>query len=260
MNARRDRERVIRSGEMNRIVADRSYIGAYWGPRYESVDACADRLSRHLSSLSEVDPIFRQWFRKAGSRREAQGQRLDVSPGGLRGLLSAGRQQIPRHGGDVLDLGYNIDIWNGSDAAAGLSVRCGSGARIAGMTSNALMLSLPACAGDLEHDERPRHGDAASALIATVEAWRPAWCTWTSRELRKAQKPGPEDVVFGWVTYVAAVDGNNPPRQVPIEGVAVGVLEGGSLYVVEGCHDADDEGRVLALRGALAGFLKNVCA
>ncbi|WP_329786644.1 Imm52 family immunity protein [[Mycobacterium] zoologicum] len=47
---------------------------AQWGPRSDSVDDAADRLSHLLSALASTDPALTGWRNRASSRRQALAQ------------------------------------------------------------------------------------------------------------------------------------------------------------------------------------------
>ena len=52
-------------------VAERYYVGVYWGVRKESAAQCARRLQSLLTALVPVDPLFARWFQQGRSRKQA---------------------------------------------------------------------------------------------------------------------------------------------------------------------------------------------
>lgn len=229
------------------------YLGAYWGPRGESADECAERLSLLLASLGNVDPRLTSWFKTGGSRKAALKRQVDPSIQALRELLLAGR---PRRDDEIRsvmsDLGFRVGLWNGQEVEVGLSVRCGSPAAIAGMTSNTLTMQFPPAEG--EAATLYRREVALAVVRAVVAAFEPAWCTWTSDVLRSVQCAQPNEIVIGWATYIANPKGVRTDR-LPA-GTTAESLGAGLLLQAEGDADSASEGTVLALREALGRALR----
>lgn len=234
-------------------MAEAFYVGAYWGPRGEPVDECARRLSELLAGLGGVDSLLASWFRTGGSRKAALAQGVDASSTGLRELLLAGRARRDDAGRAVMsELGFSASIWNGQEVQVGVSVRCGLSAAGPGLVSNSLSVQLPAAEGDA----LALYGrDAALAVMrAVVESWQPAWATWTSHRLRRAQGSQPGEVVAGWATYVA--DRSGVRADLLPAGVTAEPSGGGVLITAEGDADVVPEMTVSAVRGALGRALR----
>lgn len=83
-----------------RWVPDSAFIGAYWGPRGEPVEACADRLERMLRGFSDADPLLADWYLKGATRTKALQRRVARDRSTLRDLLSGHRHRTD-FGGDV---------------------------------------------------------------------------------------------------------------------------------------------------------------
>lgn len=227
---------------------DPFYLGAYWGPRGESVDQCAERLSWLLASLGDVDPKLSSWFKTGGSRKAALKRPVAPSVDALRDLLLAGRPRRDDEARSVMsELGFRVGLWNGQDVEVGLSVRCGSPAAIAGMASNTLVMQFPPAEG--EAATLYRREAALAVMRAVVTAFEPAWCTWTSDALRTGQAAQPDEVVTGWATYVANPKGVRTDR-LP-SGTAAEALGSGLLLLADGDADSATEGTALALREVL---------
>lgn len=229
-------------------MAETFYVGAYWGPRVESVDACADRLARMLIDVAEASPLLGSWFRTAGNRQAALKRPIEPSAERLRELLLAGQARRDDPARSVMsELGFSADMWNGQDVQVGLHVHCGTPAAIPGMTSNNLVIQLPAAEGAaLALYQRDT---AVAVLRAVIAAWRPDWCTWTSRRLRRAQELQPFDVVAGWATYVVEPAGAWTDR-LPA-GIAAEQVGSGLLLTSQGDADSASEATACAMRDAL---------
>ena len=101
------------------------FVGAYWGPREESRQACARRLSELLHKLSEQDTALSKWFKKATSKKAAL-VALPHDSDGLVALLKTNQRDI---GGDAIaELGFNFSAWTGREQgrAASLMATCGA--------------------------------------------------------------------------------------------------------------------------------------
>lgn len=238
---------------MIRIVAEAFYVGAYWEPRGESVEACAERLADQLSSLSRIDSLLASWFKTGRSRKAALAHRVDSSPDALRELLLAGLQRRDEAARSVMtEPGYSVSLWNSQEVQVGLSVRCGSPAAIPGMTSNSVSIQLPMAEGDAV--ALYRRDSAVAVLRSVITSWQPSWCTWTSHRLRKAQEPQAGEVVVGWASYVADSSGvrvDHLPSEVSAEQSYSGLL-----LVAGGDADSVSEATVSAVRGALGRALR----
>lgn len=235
-------------------MAETFYVGAYWGPRGESVDACAGRLSSQLLALGDVDPALKTWFKTGRSRRAASTCKVDPTPESVRDLLIERRQRQDDPARTVMtDLGYSASLWNGQQAPVGLSVRCGSAAMIPGMVSNSLSIQLPAAEGAASVLYRRKI--ALEIVRSVVVAWEPVWCTWTSHRLRAAQQAQPDEIVAGWATYLARADGvptDDLPHGFTAEQVGTGVL-----LIADGDADSAPETAMVSIRSSLGPALRS---
>jgi hypothetical protein len=207
------------------------YVGAYWGPRAELVDVCAEKLARQLASLASISPIFATWFEKGNSRNDALKRPIDPSHARLRELLIAGQQRTEVPPREVMTaLGFSASMWNGQDIGASLSASCSvTSARV----PNVVLLKIPRPNGDAA--SLYRRESALGVVRSMVSVWEPQWCTWTGHLLRQAVQGGLDEIAIGWATYVADTDGVDVGR-LPA-GVSLEALNGGLLVVGDG--DAD---------------------
>ncbi len=101
------------------------FIGAYWGRREESRQACAKRLADFMHGMAEQGPALSRWFKK-GSSRKASLVELPRDPEGLGPLLKTNQRDI---GGDAIaELGFNFAAWTGRDVGtiASIAMTCGA--------------------------------------------------------------------------------------------------------------------------------------
>lgn len=160
------------------------FAGAYWGPRRESPNDCAERAHSFLDALAEISGLFSGWRPVALSRAAATRARpLDI--GSIDQLsklfeLGSNRKDI---GGEVIDeLGFRLAVWNGGKdmSAVSLSMKCGMYSTVAGL-SNAVVLKLPQ-QFDVCSKEKIR-----DLLRAFAQAWEPDWAIITSQSARSRQ-------------------------------------------------------------------------
>ena len=100
-------------------------VGAYWGQRKESRQACASRIAAFLQALAAQDAALSRWYRLLASRKEPL-RELPHDVDRLLPLLGVNRADI---GGAVMaELGFDFSAWNGwkTDIPASLSVGCGA--------------------------------------------------------------------------------------------------------------------------------------
>lgn len=195
-----------------------------------------------------MDPLLASWFQTGGSRQAALTHPVDPSPESLGALLLAGRQRRDdATRSEMTEVGFSTSLWNGQPADVGVSVRCGSGAAIPGMTSNSSSIQLPPPEGDAAALYRR---DTALAIVrSVVTAWEPSWCTWTSHRLRSVQDAQPGEVVAGWATYVAGRRGAQAdPLPAGLTGEEIGA---GLLLVADGDADSATGATITAVRAAL---------
>lgn len=230
------------------VVADAFYVGGYWGPRQESVTDCARRLSNFMTMLAGIHPSLASWYEKGMSRQAALAHRVDPSIETVRNLLLAGHARRDDDDRTVMaDLGFSVALWNGRAPEVAMRTRCGSWAAVPGLTSNIVVVDLPEAEGDglaLYH-----RATALGLVHAVVTAWQPSWCTWTSRELLRAQAVQPGEGVVGWSTYVANLDCMRNDRLPP--NATVERLEGGLLITLNGDVASGSVESVSAVRSAL---------
>jgi hypothetical protein len=204
------------------------FVGAYWSPRKESIEQCADRLHKFFIALTATDPALATWFEKGRSRKQALKEPAKIEDQGyVRDLLDRGRNKRDVGRTVIEELGFQVGLWNGASGkkVAGLSITCGlywtSPNPNAGL-SNSVTLDLPEDLGELKQVER-----MSAVLAAVAQAWEPDWAGVMSRDAMNARAFDARTSFVDWIVYVPRrIDRVLPPSSV-IQ------LENGSLIVVQ---------------------------
>lgn len=223
---------------------DNFYLGAYWGDRRESLSECADRLAQCLTALGEIDDLLQNWYLRGKSRTSAT-MPVGLDPEVLGGLLAKGvnRRDV---GGEVLDdLGFSIDLWNRARPAIAMGGTVGAHAVASGVV-NSFTIELPTPNGEAERLFEP--GAAQRILESIVDAWEPAWATWTSARLRNLQYTTAPTPVLGWMTYFSR------PISVDLDEATVKPLGQGAILTLGGDAQSVREEDLIAAREHLSAL------
>jgi len=152
-------------------MAKQLELRTFWGPRRESIDECAERLSAFLPELAECDEAFSRWFELGRSRTEALKRSVELHDRErLVGLLKQGRNRRDDNHKVSEDLGFRVGVWNGGgpDKEADLSVCCGSYTEAVGLSPNNAAIGFPKNAGRLADSEH-----ASRVLAVVAKHWSP---------------------------------------------------------------------------------------
>jgi hypothetical protein len=198
-----------------------------------------------LTDLRQASPLLGSWFTTAGSRKAALTWPTEPAAEPLRELLLAGQALRDDDRSVMTELGFAAGMWNGQDVQVGLRVRCGGPAALQGMTSNTLVLKLPAAEGDVPWALYCRE-IALAILRAVVTVWQPAWCTWTNHRLRKSQ----ERPARSWLA------GQPTSRTGTACCATAEPIGAGLLLVADGDAHSASEATASAMRSALARALR----
>lgn len=224
-------------------VTLRPYAAAYWGPRAERIDACADRALQFLEGLSQVDPSLGEWFETSDRRADARSRPVALAREALVELLGSGRNRRDADRSVITELGFSAALWNGKEPSVGLRIGCGKQPRTPNV-KNAVVLNLPR----LEEAVGLVSPDAARGTMRIlVECWEPDWATWTTHEWREEQEAADGEPVFGWMTYL---NGAVHPRGLPV-GVTLEELGSGTLVVAGEAPGSVTGAGLAGLRDAL---------
>jgi hypothetical protein len=114
------------------------FVGAYWGKRRESRQACADRLEAFIRAISTQDATLSQWFKKTASRRSPL-VKLPNRGELLAPLLKTNQRDVT--GDAIPELGFNFAAWSGRESGmvASLAATCGG---YSSLVSNSLVVSF----------------------------------------------------------------------------------------------------------------------
>ncbi|WP_368733419.1 Imm52 family immunity protein, partial [Corallococcus exiguus] len=184
------------------------YAGAYWGPRRESPEECAQRAAAFFNLLAACEPLLANWNKIPKPR--GKGRKTPLMPPDLPTLTEAFRRGVNREpGGPPIErLGLVLSAYNDGPPGelVSVSTHCGAYER----NNNVCVLSLPS------------KGESAERLITAsmltdvarsmALAWEPDWAVAMShahRDLQDAE--GESDIWLGWVTYLSRHLGTVPP-------------------------------------------------
>ena len=192
-------------------------IGAYWGDRQESINACAMRVSRLLTELSHCSDEFARWFRPGKTLHDALAHEITSDVEQLITLLNARRNRRDTDSGVIESLGLSVSLWNGGSRgrAIGLNVCCGLHAETAELL-NSCVISFHKAERTLK--ELLTVPKLEQIITSIVKAFEPDWGAVTSAEIRDrvigdgypARKPKP-----GWMLYLQNRRGQIPPLPPP---------------------------------------------
>ena len=157
-----------------------NFVGAYWGPRSESREACAHRIALFLNAVTGEECEFTQWFRKDNSRST---QGVELSDDSILKLLKTNNRDIG--GGAIEELGFSFSVWSESSAnlRASLAVKCGA---VSPKLSNYVVVSFDPSAAPKEEllrgilreavvafdpDQAVVTSTEALSSIASLSAW-----------------------------------------------------------------------------------------
>ena len=211
-------------------MSERFYIGAYWGPRKESIDECARRAVTLLSRLSMCDERLQRWTRPVVSDEgivdlESVERAVPFDEIVLKQILLEGQN----HYGDkertiIGDLGFQVCLSTDirEQEVVYLEFCCALYHEGSDLV-NSCAISLP------------RNGIVSERLLqirvleelidAVVQSWDPDWGTVISHEYldtcpdlssRNALIPK-----VGWMTYLSNRYGSIPPMPKPSRVVSV---------------------------------------
>ena len=198
----------------------RYMLGAYWGPRQETVTDCAGRLSRFMRDLRDCDPALATWFALGRSRQQALQTRVNAEDYEVaRELLERGRNRRDTDNGVIEDLGFRVSLWNGGedDKEAGLSIKCGLFTRPSrGYLGHSVVLNLPTNLGELSRAEL-----MSRVVAAAARAWEPDWAGVMSRQAMDTRPFSGRMPFLDWLLYVPKeVPAPEPPASVEqLEGL-----------------------------------------
>lgn len=139
-----------------------SIVGAYWGARKETREACAERLLNFLRALRREDPALGRWFRRMKKKTDPV-LPIPDSAAALVDLLTVNLDDsTPRRA--IVELGFGCSAWRGFDATAPASFLCTCGC-YSTLVGNRFVLTCD--------DETTSHDLLRIYLKAAVDAFDP---------------------------------------------------------------------------------------
>jgi hypothetical protein len=202
---------------------DRFLLRAYWGPRKETIDKCADRLGQFLARIAVRSDSLAAWFEKSRSRRKATEKAIDSGKDGLMDLLRRCQNREDTTGDVIEDLGFHVALWNGrrGKEVSSLSIKCGMHCSVPGVGFNCVLLNLPEDLGTLAN------GVAMAQLFAdTVESWEPERATVCSELAVDNRGFDARRPFVDWMVYVAElkIAATSVPDAADVRQVASGTM------------------------------------
>ncbi|NNB92922.1 hypothetical protein HI113_03225 [Corallococcus exiguus] len=191
------------------------YAGAYWGPRRESPEACAQRAATFLDMLAACDPLLASWNKIPKPR--GKGRKTPLMPPDLPTLTEAFRRGVNREpGGPPIEhLGLTVSAYNDGTSQDHASVRMTCGSYAQHSSANVCVLSLPSKGASAE---RVLTASVLTNVARSMAlAWEPDWAVAMSHAHRDMDEGGDKaDIWLGWVTYLSRHRGTVPPLPAPV--------------------------------------------
>ncbi|NRD66315.1 immunity 52 family protein, partial [Corallococcus exiguus] len=178
------------------------YAGAYWGPRRESPEACAQRAAAFFNMLAACDPLLGSWNKIPKPR--GKGRKTPLMPPDLPTLTEAFRRGVNREpGGPAFEqLGLRVSAYNDGPPKEMVIVNMTCGSYEQNSTANVCVLSIPSKGASAERM-------LTASMLTNVTrsmalAWEPDWAVAMSETYRAMDgRQGKDDPWLGWVTYLA---------------------------------------------------------
>ena len=213
-------------------------LGAYWGPRKESIDQCAERALSFFEEIAKCDPALKTWRERGKSRQGALIKNANTGDRQyLIELLDRGRNKKDIGSSPINDLGFNVGLWNGVDVS--LSITCGlywSGSKSRAGLLNSIVLDLPQDLGELNRSEK-----MSSLLLSVVNAWTPDWAGVMAKDAMRSRNFSAQVPFVDWMLFVS--------RELPSSKLDPPVFRtqsGGSLIVVQADPPSDTDPKALS--------------
>lgn len=181
------------------LVPEAMTAAAYWGPRAETTDSCAERLAVCLARLEGVAGVLSSWHEKGSSRADSLARPVVTSPEALLELLGKGRHRADDSGAAMEDLGYAVSWWNGEDA----EIRAQIGIRSERMTNVVLLKLGPSSAARAASNAT----DARDLLAAIADPFDASWGLVKPASLERVPGVVSGRPPAGWVTWLRTAEG-----------------------------------------------------
>jgi hypothetical protein len=175
------------------------YLGAYWGPRQESIGQCADRLAAFLEGLCDCDDAFAQWYEKGKSRKSALRKPFNFRANkNVLNILESGRHCRDLDRSVMDDLGFHVGLWNGGTETHSVSISISCGLYCPNPhLRNSVVITLPEDLGGLADKDR-----CVRVLKIVADTWEPDWAGVISKASRNARAFNPAMPFVDWMFYI----------------------------------------------------------
>lgn len=237
----------------------RAFFGAYWGPRAESVDQCAERIARLIPALGAIDDLLTGWHDEAEIIPNSVVQPIVTTA--HQDLVERLKIGIARDDiGEVMDtLGYSV-YWQNKSNSGRITLHISLGVT-SKLVSNLVIFQFPdPIVAPSIYSTR-----SASALVSTIiDIFQPDRAVWLDDDSHAAQKE-PDRISpiggfaigklighpAGWATYLADSEATGFDRNLLPATASTRRVSGGTLVFL-----GDDPAKpaisdVLALRLAM---------
>ena len=206
---------------MGALMQEHYYVGAYWGPRKETAQECAQRAERFFPALASCDPSFAQWYQAGrGFPRELPGHPLLPQTKELETFFLKGRNRANANREVIEDLGFHQIVWNEKKSPTDLHISCGGYSPWGAPNSCWLDLVRQ---GPVR-ERLLRMPVLAEILTSIATAWDPDYGIASSTPMVDLVEQGRHEVRVGWLTYLSRRLGNLPPLPAPVRIEPVGAL------------------------------------
>ena len=178
------------------------FLGAYWEPRKETAQTCAQKLGNTLLALGDLSPAFSHWFRKGATRDQSLRAEVNLAGEELSSLIMSGTNRKDLDRSSIAAAGYRVSLWTGQsdEQAASLTVKCCSTVKLP-VPSNSLVLNLPVN-GTRESPDLLSKNKLTQIVEIVVQQFDPEWAVITSVDhLNRVRRSGEFGPFVGWISY-----------------------------------------------------------
>jgi hypothetical protein len=216
-----------------------------WGPRREEAGQVAKRLLRFLEGLSEIDPVFDQWY-PVGKRAD---QTVPLELGALEALCRKGinREEVPPFK-PIDDLGFSVSLLTGGSRMLHLGVHAGV---VTPYVQNSVIMDLPPTGVVGKRICRAEPLIALCHLV--VQCWDPEVGQIWSTALGETLDVPEDGIDVGWLTYVAKRRMRRPELDRAIE--VIPIARAGHLVVATRQRFSAENANHLARAARIAAAL-----
>jgi len=179
---------------------DSFYIGAYWGPRVQSIEEVTAAALNLFRRLAEADTLFSDWYQLGRSSKEAKEHVFVPGEDSVRQLLLRGQNRRDADRRPIGELGFSLSVWNGrvGPGAANLSILMGAASE---RVSNRCVVSIQqGPSSSLDISTVPKLKRVMSVLVETLN---PNRAVVSSSSVDEALEEAGVHTKVGWLTYLS---------------------------------------------------------